>query len=231
MESLQGYIAYSNQSEKMRVVDECFCPIYKLQPKTAGQFLWDCEASRDVRGQNCKRIQKISFSNSSFLNIWSYLTTKLDRIELEGVAIVAMLMWARRNDLIHQYMFSHPNNIISKAKAMLHEFMQARTVPSSMPIPHQSSFSHTKWKKPPTGPYKIYWDASCNAQRGKLDLKQLSGMKRALLLALSELPKTIIVVLWWQKSPSSSAVVQRCQVTTIPTRRGLFAGCNFLKIQ
>lgn len=64
----------------------------------------------------------MSHSSSSFMDIWMMLTTILTQDELEEATSITKLIWNRRNEVVHQKGFSHPNSIITKAKEELKFF-------------------------------------------------------------------------------------------------------------
>ena len=97
-----------------------------------GHALWSCEGARDVWRQGSKKIQKMAFHNTSFLDIWSRLCNILQQKELEEAAIVARMIWYKRNDFIHGKKFEHPTFILNKAKESWQAFKHAQ-VPNKPP--------------------------------------------------------------------------------------------------
>lgn len=86
-----------------------------------------CERAKDVWAQSYKKIQKLSLPPSSFLDIWSYLSTILDKSDLQGTSYIAKMLWTRRNEWVHQDKFLHPNLILSKALEEYISFLMAQT--------------------------------------------------------------------------------------------------------
>ncbi|XP_042980006.1 uncharacterized protein LOC122310194 [Carya illinoinensis] len=102
--------------KRRRIVEDCECPICKLEPEISGHELWGYAAARDVWSQGCIKAQKISLHNDLFFKVWAMLNQKLDTNELEESAIMMRGIWSRRNELIHGKCFKHPNHLMLGAK-------------------------------------------------------------------------------------------------------------------
>lgn len=105
---------FSNQRTR-KIINENLCPIYRLLPKTVGHALWDCEATKNVWSQSMRTVQKMAIISKSILEIWQFLISKLSRDELTEVAFIARQIQFRRNQLIHQSLFIHPNAVLASA--------------------------------------------------------------------------------------------------------------------
>lgn len=75
----------------------CVCPICFNNEESVGHALCGCLAAQDVWSQACMKIQKVSFSSSSFLDMWIMLTNKLSLKDLSEAVVIVKLTWAQRN--------------------------------------------------------------------------------------------------------------------------------------
>lgn len=55
---------------KKRIINSELFPICLHHAETTFDSIWDCEASKDVWSLSCHRLQKYSFLNISFLDLW-----------------------------------------------------------------------------------------------------------------------------------------------------------------
>lgn len=101
---------------RRKVTENCMCPICGMDNETIGHALWGCPATQDVWSQACMKIQKISFSNPLFVDIWSKFIEKPSLMELNEATVIVKLIWSCRNDVVHIKTFTNPNAIILKTK-------------------------------------------------------------------------------------------------------------------
>lgn len=145
---------------KRKLSETNLCPVCGLEVETARHVLWQCPTVQDVYCKVLVKIQKISISNSPFADSWKQFTTKLNCRKLSDAAHIFKRIWFRRNNLIHQKIFTHLNNILCKAKEELYVFID---VNSKVRQPSQATHIDqifTKWMKPPTDMIKVNWDAN-----------------------------------------------------------------------
>lgn len=112
----------------------------------------------------------MSLRSPSSLDIWMMLTVSLSQEELEKAAFIKKFIWTKRNSLIHQNDFSHPNSIMSRAKEefqqlKMFQITQSRTLRTQNP-PTQS----VKWQRPSSGFLKPNWDVSCDSKSRKIGI-------------------------------------------------------------
>ncbi|XP_042974751.1 uncharacterized protein LOC122306389 [Carya illinoinensis] len=143
---------------KRKIAENMDCHICKLVPETGVHVLWNCEAAKSVWGQGCIKIQKMAGKRSSFREIWSQMVKNLKKEDLAEAAIIARLIWFRRNTLIHENSFTPLGLIIQAAKMEMKNFKEAMKKPQSSPR-CTSGQTFNLWKKPPEGSYKLNWSA------------------------------------------------------------------------
>lgn len=157
---------------KRKVVEEMDCPICKLTSITAARVLWDCEAARDVWSQGCIKIQKIVGYKSSFIEIWSHMIKNLKKEELAKVVVIAILIWFRRNNLIHGKTFTPPSSIIQAEKVEPQCFKQAMNRQQKNQTKEVVQFI-CSWKKPLEGIYKLNWDAAIDHTTARIGIDSI----------------------------------------------------------
>lgn len=99
-----------------KVSKTTLCPICGLVEGIVGHTLWLCPTAQDVWCQTLVKFQKISSNSSFFADIWKQLIEKLNCMEHNEVVYILKYIWFRRNTYIHQRTFTHPNNLLHKAK-------------------------------------------------------------------------------------------------------------------
>lgn len=113
---------------KRKVVKDEMYPFCKDTLEIVRHALWDCEASKNVWSQGCRRIQKMNFYSSSFLDIWYQLGQILQQEELEEATMTTQLIWTRRNDDAHGKSFVHIKSIIKRAKEEKQDFKRFKII-------------------------------------------------------------------------------------------------------
>ncbi|KAG6696929.1 hypothetical protein I3842_09G174000 [Carya illinoinensis] len=128
-----------------------------------------CRAAKDIWSQGSRQIQKMSTLCSSFKEVWEHLSKNLQESSLKEVAVIARLIWARRNDFIFGKGFMDPNQIVNKARRELELFQHVQRQ-------HEGGLQRTKdqitakWHRPPIGWYKMNWDAAISEAKGQVGI-------------------------------------------------------------
>lgn len=114
--------------QKRKLMANSLCPICHLHEESITHILWDCESGKDVWSECHKIIQKIYLPPMSFRDIWAHLSTSLKQDELQLVTYIARLLWNRRNDLVFNKNFMHPNMLLAKAQDELTAFLSTQSL-------------------------------------------------------------------------------------------------------
>lgn len=130
MDSLQKNSSTFQNLQKRKIIESELCPLCCLYTEFTSHALWECEAARDVWGQRCWMVQKVSFTSHSFRYIWQKLSSKLNVSELAEATMISKMRWTRMNEFIHQKSFSHLNVLITKAQDELKPFHQVHIAPN-----------------------------------------------------------------------------------------------------
>ncbi|XP_042974764.1 uncharacterized protein LOC122306402 [Carya illinoinensis] len=96
------------------------------------------------------------------------LLDPLEEQELLEFALTAWLIWKRRNDLVFNDKFSHPNSIIQGVKTLIKEIHQ-----SQQPAQEASTNSNddSQWEAPPQRKMKLNWDARLDKLNCKVGVR------------------------------------------------------------
>jgi hypothetical protein len=100
------------------------------------------------------------------LDIFQYLSTRVDQAELEEVAVIAYKVWLQRNRQVFGGKLVSPICLIEGAKKELLEFHLAGVTPSLFPSTVINSLAF--WVKPPYGWTKLNWDAATDIHRNRM---------------------------------------------------------------
>ncbi|XP_041025384.1 uncharacterized protein LOC121265781 [Juglans microcarpa x Juglans regia] len=105
-----------------KVIENPLCPIYLKEEETVMHVLWLCPAASDVWAESHKATQKWSIMETDLLKLWEGLERKLNKIELEEVAVIMRGLWMRRNNFIFDNKFMNLSSIIRSARESLEEY-------------------------------------------------------------------------------------------------------------
>ena len=103
--------------------------------------------------------------------------------EMGMFVIMAKKIWARRNAVIHEDCFQHPNQLIREAKESLELFSgQARedaveetTVTTNF---NNATELQVKWHPPPGGRYKLNWDVALDFKNKLMGIGVVVSIKK-----------------------------------------------------
>jgi hypothetical protein len=143
-----------------KVVDEPGCPTCRREVETSCHAFWGCRAALAIWAEYGGRIQKCVLEDGSFLNIFESLSHRLEREEMEFVALITQKIWHRRNNIVFGRVVPPPSYLVKLAKETLADFRKAQSSPLSPQ--HEAISRETPWSKPDPGCVKLNWDAAVN---------------------------------------------------------------------
>jgi hypothetical protein len=147
-------------------VEDPFCPLCGDMVESACHALWDCTASRAVWSECSPRISKCNFSVVDYLSLFEYLSSGLEREELEYWVFMAQRIWHKRNRFVFEGLFTPPTCLLKCATEDFEDYRKISCPPVS--LGSQSLIRvPIKWSPPPPGVVKINWDAFVD-KSGKL---------------------------------------------------------------
>ena len=115
------------------------------------------------------KLQKQSSEGRSFFQIFEAINACCHRAEVEMFTVTARRIWLRRNCLIHEGYFLHPNQLVREAKASLEEFQRANGRGED-DARQAKELLQIKWKHPPLREIKVNWDAALDNCRSRTGL-------------------------------------------------------------
>jgi ribonuclease HI/ribosomal protein L37AE/L43A len=154
---------------RKKITQDPSCPICGQEDETIAHTLWYCPSAQDVWGGACIIMQKSHFQELEFLRIAEGMERRCTVEEFQNFVVVARRIWLRRNKLIHEGTFSHPNAIIGQATTALKEYHHAQMESKAEEAPRGQAQSGG-WEAPQLGWHKVNWDAALGVHSGKMGL-------------------------------------------------------------
>ncbi|XP_059454954.1 uncharacterized protein LOC132185160 [Corylus avellana] len=169
---------------RRKIVDDSWCPVCGLEPETSFHILWACPSTKDAWGASCKKFQKSTLMGPNFFNIVEEVLLNGKEEDIKLFAGLSRQLWLRRNMLLHEGVFIHPNTLVQRAdfgKAMGREYREGEPT---------GRMDVEKWKAPPAGRLKVNWDAALNLTRGRMGMgvviRDHDGRVRAVKCSLKQ---------------------------------------------
>jgi hypothetical protein len=153
-----------------RVVDNMKCPCCEFEDETILHVLWECPASRDVWGGQASCFHKCSCSVLDFKALFEYVMNRFTKEQLALMAVICRRIWLRRNSLIFEGIFLHPNTLMMEAINAQDEYRRCLSPEARIEEGRTSCDRRSRWTYPPEGIYKCNWDASVNVTKGWVGL-------------------------------------------------------------
>jgi hypothetical protein len=91
---------------KKGISDDSLCPICRREEESVGHIIWNCPSARDVWSECPMNLQKCPSVDADFITIFWMLHERLGEDELQLMAVVARLIWLRRNTVVFGGVFS-----------------------------------------------------------------------------------------------------------------------------
>jgi hypothetical protein len=103
-------------------IDNPRCPIYDLEEETAVHVLWECPSVRDMWSVGSMKLQKSTITRNFFLQIGEDVFQRCSAEEILMFVCIARRIWLRRNEVVHEGIFLHPNTIVCRSQCALDDF-------------------------------------------------------------------------------------------------------------
>jgi len=137
------------------------CPCCEFEDETILHVLWECPAAKD----------KCSCSAPDFKALFEYVMNRFTKEQLALMAVICRRIWLRRNSLIVEGTFLHPNTLMIKAINAQDEYRRCMSTEFRIEEGRTSCCDRqSRWKHPPEGIYKCNWDAYVNVTKGWVGL-------------------------------------------------------------
>lgn len=132
--------------------------------------LWHCPAASDVWVESIRATQKWNVSEVDLLKLWEELARKINKKELEEVAVIMRGLWMRRNMFIFGDKFSSSGSVIRTAQEFLREYRATEEGPAELGRPINSLLPAQKWLPPKENSFKANWDAACDIKHRQMSI-------------------------------------------------------------
>ncbi|XP_042972810.1 uncharacterized protein LOC122304618 [Carya illinoinensis] len=153
---------------RKKIVDSPICPICWLAEETTTHALWNCSSAMDVWSQGHIFFQKFFLRVDSFKELFECLSKQCAQPLMDLFLVVTRNIWLRRNKLIFEGSFMHPNLVVKQASISLASYKEAQGNKKATP---QASSTHTSgWSPPSLGSIKINWDAAVDVSQAKVGI-------------------------------------------------------------
>ncbi|XP_035551020.1 uncharacterized protein LOC118349632 [Juglans regia] len=158
---LEAFPTNSNLFKK-RIVENPLCPICNLEVEDSAHALWRCELAKDVWSQCSKSLQKCHQPYMAMLQLLEVLIQTMDSRIIQEFAVVARKIWWRRNKLIFEGSFAHPNAVVREARGILDLLIEEE----SRQDHGQANTLEEDWQAPPSNWVKLNWDSAVDKAKG-----------------------------------------------------------------
>lgn len=111
---------------RRKVISDPSCPICGLEAETIFHILWNYPSAQDVWRGDYVKFQKACLEGPDWLRTIEHMLNKCTKEEFQGFVSIARKSWLRRNEFIHEGIFTHPDNLILSVKSHLREFHQSQ---------------------------------------------------------------------------------------------------------
>ncbi|XP_075670454.1 uncharacterized protein LOC142640268 [Castanea sativa] len=171
---------------KRKVLTDPICQAYGAKPESTLLALWSCPSLKEVWVVHFGELMIETTGCSSFLEVFCICLEKSHPTDL--FAMLAYLIWFRRNKLRMGEKMAELNLINLLARETLQEFNLANSSPSKPP----PALTSTKWMPPPSGCFKANFDGAVFQERAVAGLGTIirndCGLVMAALTQVIPLP-------------------------------------------
>jgi hypothetical protein len=151
------------------IISDPLCMICEQEPESVFHVLWKCPLACDVWSARCATFQKSSYEGPTFMQVVEEMYEKCHRGEFCLFVSIARRIWLRRNGLIHEGTFEHPNFPVKQAQQEV-ELLKTLLDEERKKHGQSDNPSSSTWKAPPQGWYKANWDAGIDRKKGRVGL-------------------------------------------------------------
>jgi ribonuclease HI len=150
---------------KKKIIMEPECPICNLVPETPLHILWECPSAVDVWGASQMIFQKACSMETDFFNLAENLFLRCKKEEFRVFVAISRKLWFRRNSMIHEGKFSHPNEVVREAMGAIDDLDRLHKKEATHLV-ECGPVSPKTWTTPLENWIKINCDAALDKNRG-----------------------------------------------------------------
>ncbi|KAF5454786.1 hypothetical protein F2P56_024425 [Juglans regia] len=139
------------------------------EEETLIHVLWECPAANDLWGDDASYVKKWTRSEVDFLELWEQLRCRLNKNQLEEVAVMLRKVWLKRNEWIFEKRWDCPRNSFIATRVALQEFQEVQAQAHQSWQKKAQQLLET-WEKPERGFVKVNWNASLDVKRKRMEI-------------------------------------------------------------
>jgi hypothetical protein len=144
----------------------------------------------------------------------------LDQLNTEDMGLMVVLsrgIWLRRNKLIFESIFTHPQVVFNEAVAFIEEYRRYNRCEDEQ-VNISGVLSSTRppmsWKPPPLGFIKVNWDASVNAKKKYIGIGIAARDNNGNFLGARAVTKSVVATLKVAEAMAALEVVLFSKTTS-----------------
>jgi hypothetical protein len=130
-----GVLPTRDNLRRRKVLEDPSCPCCLREKETLIHAIWYCPAAQDVWGCHLSHFQKCSWEVHSFRELFECSIHSFDKDKVELLVSVTRAIWFRRNTMLFEGHFTHPDEVFNGSLKSLAEFKECQ----QMDIPQQPS--------------------------------------------------------------------------------------------
>jgi ribonuclease HI len=163
----QNILPTRENLKRRKIITDAKCLVCEREVESTAHILWHCLSTQDVWGGASIIFQKSQFQEDDFFKIAEGMMNRCTMDEFQHFVVMTRRIWLRRNKLLHEGIFSHPDSVVSHATEALREYHQVQAATQSVETPAGPPPTG-KWEAPPLGWHKVNWDAALGKQQGRM---------------------------------------------------------------
>lgn len=137
---------------KRKIVDSASCPCCGGKDETLIHAIWECPAAQDVWGSQDSPFQKSSYVAWNFKEFFAHCLHRFNKELIDLMVVVARETWFRRNKLVFEEVFLHPDEVYKGAIKSRGDFKAC--IQETQPVHHSLEVAPSRriptiWCPPP----------------------------------------------------------------------------------
>jgi hypothetical protein len=168
----QNILPTKDNLQKKGISLDPLCLFCKTEVETTKHILWDCPLAADVWGACGRIIQKSYVAGYSFAEVMEVLFDRCNGEDDEVYAETAKRIWFRRNSVVHEGEFIHPNEVIQIAALFINDYREAMKKMGEGESMEMTRVTPVfiRWVPPLSSFFKINCDMALDRKNGRMGI-------------------------------------------------------------